>query len=53
MNTLPMSRVCHNRSFWGKLILTLALKTKDMCHGTINSLVIPMIEVGDLGLISM
>ena len=52
MNTLPMSRAYHNHSFWNEFLLTLALETKDMCHGTS----IPsdtIIEVGDLGLVSM
>ena len=37
-NTLPMSRVYHNRSSWDKLLLTSTLDTRDICHGTINSL---------------
>ena len=42
-----VSWVCHNRSFWDKFLFTLALKTKDMCHATINSMVIswPKLEI--------
>ena len=31
---------CHNISFSDEFLLTLALKTRDMCHGTIESLMI-------------
>lgn len=39
-NTLPMFRVCHNYSFCDKTFLPLILKTRDMCHTTVNFLVI-------------
>ena len=32
-----MPIVCYNRLFWDEFFLTLALKTMDMCHGTIDS----------------
>ena len=38
---IPMSRVYHNYVIRDKFLLILALKTRDMCHGTISSLVIP------------
>ena len=46
-NTLFMSWVCHNRSFWDKFFFTLALKTKNMFYAIINSIVIswPKLEI--------
>ena len=32
-----MSRVWDNNSFWDKLLLAVALKTKDTCRGIIDS----------------
>ena len=52
-NILGMSMVCHTRSLWDEYLLTLAFKTGGMCHGTVNSLVIPQTKVGDLWLVFM
>ena len=30
-----MPRVSHDRSFWDKFLLNLALESMDMCHDTI------------------
>ena len=53
MNILPMSRVWHNWSLRDEFLLALALKTGDMCHGTVDSHGDTITEVEDLGLVPM